>query len=238
LLAMGGTPSAEPGAFVFSLDGRLVGLVVRDEGLPALVSAAALLDAAEPLVRGQSTPEGDLGVIVQPLTPEVAAVAKANRGAVVVFVEPGSPASGLVRIGDVIVDVNDQAIYSAESFRSQAANLRPGDAARVGLVRLGEEARVEITARSHAPGPPPIRVSALGLTFRPGPVAEVIRVATGSAAEHAGLQPGDVVTQVEDVSTPSPSQVTAAYDRLAAPGALLLGLTRRDAHLLLVVPKP
>jgi len=42
LLLVGGEPELHPGAFVFTLDGRLIGLAVREEAGVAIVPAAAL----------------------------------------------------------------------------------------------------------------------------------------------------------------------------------------------------
>ena len=240
LLAMGGTPTAEPGSFVFSLEGRLVGLVVRGEGLPSLVPATALFEAAEPLVRGVSVSAGDLGVSVQPLTPEVASVTKATYGAVVSFIAPDGPAAGKLRVGDVVVAVNGRTIYSTENFRHGEASLRLGTSSRVEVMRLGTATVVDVVARSAPAALAPVAEPSFGLTLRPAGTwgAQIVRVATGSSAERSGLAPGDVITQANDVTAPSPAQVRSAYDALPPGSALLLGIARGDVHRVVALEKP
>jgi S1-C subfamily serine protease len=240
LLAMGGAPTVEIGSLMFSLDGRLIGLVVRGEGLASLVPASALFEAAEPLARGQSIAAGDLGVSLQPLTPDVASVTKAGYGAVINLVAPDGPAAGRLRAGDVVVAVDGRTIYSTADFRQAEASLRSGATCRVEVMRLGAAATVDLVARvAPATSVRPAEAS-LGMTLRPagGRGAEIVRVAPGSGAERSGLSPGDVITLANDVTAPTPAQVRGAFDQLPAGSALLLAVSRGDVHRVVALEKP
>jgi S1-C subfamily serine protease len=238
LLAMGGSPSAEPGSFVFALDGRLIGAILHEESLPALVSAPTLLEVAERLVRGQSVVAGDLGVQVQPLTPALSNVTRTTFGAVVALVAPRGPADGKLRIGDVIVAVDGRTMYSTADFRHMEASLGAGRTVRVEVMRRGDAHTVDLVARL-APSSTTV-VDPFGLTLRPlrGRGALVIRVAPGSAAELGGLVAGDVIADLDGTPNPTPKQVRSAYDALRPGNALLLGVSRRDERLVLTVAKP
>jgi hypothetical protein len=240
LLELGGTTGAQPGSIIFSLDGRLTGLLIEDENMLALVPASALLAAADELAEGRVSAAGDLGVRVQPLTPALMAATGAEQGAVVNHVDPGGPAAPHLMIGDVIDALNDRPVYSAEGFTIRATRLEPGTKARVRLMRAGELREVTLAVGAYETRSPGLRRLELGLELRPiGTMgAEVTRVRPASMGAHAGVLDGDVITQAGPFAAPTPQQVVRAYQDVPPGGALLLGVYRLGDPLVLAVEKP
>jgi serine protease Do len=77
----------------------------------------------------------------------------------------------------------------------------------------------------------PEQASSIGLPAKP--IAAVAAVVPGSAADRAGLKPGDVLVEVDGVNDPTSVQVQEA----ARDGQLLARLRRKDAAFYAVVKK-
>lgn len=91
------------------------------------VRVGRLDDGQEPLASGPDKSEGVLGLSVANLTPELAErySVKESRGVLVTAIDPdGSAAEANLRIGDQILDVNDQEVTSVQEF--EAAVGKPG----------------------------------------------------------------------------------------------------------------
>ena len=108
--------------------------------------AASIMNS---LIATGTVSRGYLGVGTDPLTADVAeqlGLAKDAKGVVVINVAAGSPAekSGL-KLTDVILGINDHPFTSLEDFRLTIAQLPPGSAAKLKIVRDGKEKLVDIT---------------------------------------------------------------------------------------------
>jgi Lon-like protease len=64
-------------------------------------------------------------------------------GAEVVLVQPGSPADGVLEVGDLIVEVNGREVTTTEDLRAAFADVEPGD--RVEMTVERENKPVELT---------------------------------------------------------------------------------------------
>jgi len=149
-------------------------------------------------------------------------------------IDPASPASQAgLRVGDVIVSVNNRAIEDAESFRYRIATLPVGSSAALGVVRRGET--VTIALRLIAPPENPPREQTLvsgrnplaGATIAnlsPAVSEEiglrgiaqgvvVVRVKDDSAASGLGVHPGDVILSVNGLKTGSVAEILSALKR-------------------------
>jgi PDZ domain-containing protein len=62
-------------------------------------------------------------------------VAVVGSGAVVVGVEPGTPAAGVLELGDTVVSVNGAAVGTSVEFTTQMAGSAPGDTVVLGVQR-------------------------------------------------------------------------------------------------------
>src|SRR5581483_9847009 len=161
---------------------------------------------------------GWIGVSVQSVTPELARSFGLSKpeGALVADVAAGGPAAkaGIAR-GDVVIKWADEPIPQSRELPGLVARTTPGSRAPVVILRNGRQQTVEITvaempatepraARAQGGEPTPGKwglaveaMSAAEAKRRGLPAGAVVAdVAPGGPAEQAGLQPGDVITEV------------------------------------------
>ncbi len=225
------------GAFVFTNDGTLVGLAIEHEGRPAILPAEAVIRLAERLVREGTRVGGWLGVEVQELTAPIAAVAGADAGVVVTWVDPRGMAAEVLAVADVIEAIGPEVVASVEHWGARLASLGTGDSLVLRVRRRGEPLEIEITAAD--PPPAPIEADLLGLIMRTVPRVgvEIVRVDPGSAAARAGIAAGDMVTLIGEVEWPTPAQITQAFQAAPDDRPILVGVTRGDRHHVLALGK-
>jgi hypothetical protein len=228
-----------PGTLLFSTDAELAGLTITRGGAPAIIPAETLLGAVRRLRAAPAARNGWIGVDVQPLTTELAAAAgtTSGTGMVVAWVEPDSPAAGMVRPGDVVDTVNGNPA-TAEEWQAVAGRLREGETIALGIVRADGRATVTLTAAAPPARPSAPAPAALGLTLRRVPAgAEVVDVEARSSASAAGLRIGDVIHFAGATVTPTPAQVRAAFEADEAARPLLVGVTRGADRLVVSLPR-
>lgn len=177
------------------------------------------------------------------------------RGAIVSAVDPGSPAElGGIERGDVITAFNGQPVTDSNDLRNRVAGTAPDSSATVTLVHDGREVTKTVKLAELTP----TKVSmdgndsgagggTYGLTLEPitpeianhmgvrlqrGLVVD--EVAPASAASDAGLQPGDVIIEVNHRPVTSVAQFREAVNAGAGRPALLL-LNRQGSDLFLAL---
>lgn len=216
------------GSFLFGTNAELVGLVISYRHGLAIVPGATLLANVERLLAAPPGPPGAIGIDVQELTTPLASVTGASMGVVVVWVDPHGASSGHLMVGDVIEAADGRALATRDHWDVRVARLAAGETLSLRVRRQGEVRAVAVVAT--APPSTPASQS-LGLVLRPRPNgAEVIAVEPGSAADRAGLKPGDVITLTAGVSAPAPAQVQRSYTSLAQGARVMVAVTRGDAH--------
>jgi S1-C subfamily serine protease len=207
---------------------------------------------------------GKLGVSVQSVTSDLAASLKlANTsGALVSGVEPGGAASRAgLKPGDVITAINGDKVADSNALRNRIAGTKPGSTVDLEIVRNGKTEAVRATlgaleaSRERASrdeqesdgsgfGPTGMAVESLtpdvarelGLSGRKEGV--VVRdVNPDGAAASAGLQPGDVISQVNGEAVKTPGELKSALGASGERPALLL-VTRENADIFLALRNP
>jgi S1-C subfamily serine protease len=186
-----------------------------------------------------------LGVTVQPMTADLARSLNLTEthGALVNEVQPDGPAAraGLER-GDVILAVNGVAIQSSNDLRNQVSSLAPGTTADVSVIRNGQKRSINVTlgeiesreARNQDSGRG--ESGALGLRVSPltpelasrlelppstdGLVVE--EVDPDGVAAAAGIQPGDVIRQIDGKPVRSAADLRDGYHKSSDRPALVL----------------
>ncbi|HJT00959.1 MAG TPA: Do family serine endopeptidase [Terriglobales bacterium] len=205
---------------------------------------------------------GFLGVGIQDISAPVAKTygVPANQGAIVSDVQPNSPAAkvGLER-GDVITQLNGQPVQGANDLKLKVGEMRPGTTVHLKVLRNGAARDVTMTlgeqpenqqragAGSGEQQPTlmqgvavqdltPDILQQLGL---PGDTKGVVvaNVASGSAAEAAGLQRGDVIEQVNRHPVDSVSQYEREV-RAAGNQTIVLLVNRGGSTAFVVVQAP
>ena len=228
LVVLGHEAMATEGAFIFSLEGGLIGMAVRESGVLAVVPAAVLSRTADALLNAGTPVANDVGLVVQPLTGPLASAVGAMTGVLVVHVEPGSSADGVVRPGDLIETIDGVPVGMPDALLLRLARQAPGTTVSLG-VRRGDERRVAVlplrgaSASAALPAWPGFSTEAIPTGTR------VRSVETGSAAALAGLLPGDEITLFAGDERPGPRDV----ERLAAavdPGQRTLVIVTRGGR--------
>lgn len=249
LLTLGPGSRAEPGAPVFTLDGRLVGLATTadEEGVVLLVPADHLMAAVEQLLTGGVTATGDIGIVTQPLDARTARITKAPAGAMVAQVVADGPSHDRLWVGDVVTAVNGQPIATPQALAMRVARTARGTSISLTVLRAGTYQTVPVVVGS-APQRPSTASEGpaqsgdeaeLGLTLRAvaSRGAEVVRVRSEGPAAQAGLRSGDVIVSVGRTRTPAPAQVDEAWKTLAAGGSIFVGVERNGRAFALVLEK-
>jgi len=249
------------GGPLFDLQGNVVGVnsqIYSNTGGYQGVAFSIPIDVAMNVVKQIKekgyVSRGQLGVMVQPVSDDIAKAFKldSGTGAVVTDVTKGSAAekAGL-HAGDVILAYNGQAISSSADLPPLVGQSPPGSKATVQILRDGKKQDVPVTvgemphdknavlASDDAGKPAAARTSAsaLGLNvqdldsgdrqqlgLKAGEGVGISNI-TGSAAARAGLQPGDVVLMVNQKKVGS---VAAFHEATkdAKPGDTVLLLVR------------
>jgi serine protease Do len=162
----------------------------------------------EQLIRQGRVRRGQLGVVVQAVTADIAASMgmREARGVIVSTVQPGSAAAraGLER-GDVITAINGQQVNEPNELRNLVAGTQPGTEVTLTLVRGGQEREVRVAlGEVSAAGPTEERGrpeggegegdtrGRLGITAEPLTPEQAARLGLPEGAE------GLVVTSVEE----------------------------------------
>jgi serine protease Do len=203
-----------------------------------------------------------LGVMIQPVTSDMAASLglKEVGGVIISSVEPGSAAdrAGLKQ-GDVIQSFNGETVKDFNSLRNRVADTAPGSSATVTIVRDGarrdvtvklNETAADKSARSGGSEGTTEDKAALGVSVAPltpelatrynlprnakGVVVQDVNP-DGRAAD-AGLQPGDLIQQVNRQSVETVEDLRTAVRRsIDKPVLLLIG---REGRNLFVTVRP
>jgi S1-C subfamily serine protease len=228
-----GIQGSPPGSPLFSLSGEFMGLLVATGDGIALLPAPEVSAEVTRLQTSGSVRRGQPGFSVQPLTAQLASATGATSGVVVTLVDPAGPAADLLRVGDVIEGVGEEAVQDIDAFLAAISAATVGTPLALSVLRGGTRSQVVIT-----PGvtPAETREPALGLTLRTlrGAGAEIVMVAPGSAGSRAGVRAGDVVTHLNGVEHPTAADIERAWSAGKAP--VVLGVRRGIQPLVLALP--
>lgn len=222
--------------FIISDSGSFAG---AGFAIPAQIAKAT----ADQIIKTGSVHHGYLGISMNDVTPENARFFNLSdaTGAIVAQVSPDSPASHAgLKNGDVIQNLNGEKLANSSALQMAIADVTPGTKVQLGIIRNGHTQTVDLTvgeyhANAQIAGAGNDDNSAggnngkLGLAMAdltpqvreqlnvPDEIkgAAIQSVRPGSPAEEAGLQPGDVIVQINRKNIDSASQAVA--DVHAAP---------------------
>ena len=235
------------GGPLFNLNGEVIGINSQIysrtggfQGLSFAIPIDVAMKVKEQLQASGRVSRGKLGVMIQPLTPDLAQSfgLQSAVGALIAAVEQGSPAEHAgVMVGDVVLAVNGQPIEANVELARTIGGFRPGETVWLRLwhqagvreiaVTLGElEPQKVAAAEPEKAAASPVS----GLALRPLVAAEARELDVGhgliveraeGAAARSGIQRGDVVLAVNEEPVFSVEQF-----------GLLIGRTGRKALLI------
>ena len=247
------------GGALVSSNGDLVGINSQilspsggSIGIGFAIPSNMARDVLDQLVKNGKVSRGHLGVVVQPVTEDIAASLKLSnaRGVIVSQIQPRSPAerAGLKR-GDVILALNGNVVSDPNNFRNEIAGTPPGQTVTLRIWRDGSEQELRSTLGEFTPeerSTPPTNerspesgeseTGRLGLAVQPltpalasqlGLRADrqgliVMEVDPFGPAADAGIQRGDVIEQVNQQPVRSVADLRATVERSGKDPLLLL----------------
>jgi len=245
------------GGPLIDLEGKVVGMntaIVSGAGGNVGVGFAIPINMAktisDQLIAKGSVTRGHLGVIVQDLTPDLAASfgLEAHDGVVVSQVLDDSPAAKAgLRRSDVILELDGKAVTGGVDLRNDVAMTAPGKKVRLTVQRDGKKRTIDVTI---APLPEQESVASaaeegsmdnlglsvqdltpelaqrLGVSEKSGVV--VTGVEAGSAADLAGMRAGEVILEANRHPVNNTGELEKALARSKNDDTVLLLLKDRD----------
>ncbi|MBK5100310.1 MAG: PDZ domain-containing protein, partial [Desulfobacteraceae bacterium] len=198
---------------------------------------------------------GWLGVMIQKITPELKSKLKLSdeMGALVADITAGGPAdkAGIER-GDVIVSFDGKEIKQMHDLPYIVASTPIDKTVTVGLIRKGqtktlnvkiEKLKEEDESRTVTEAKPNLGMTVEEITpelARHFSLSEtsglvVVQVESGTAAAEAGMRPGDLILEVDQVQVKDLSQFSRKIETYKAGDTILFLAKRRGATLYLTL---
>jgi serine protease Do len=199
------------------------------------IPAQTVKSTTEQLIKHGKVEHGYLGININDVTPDNAHFfnVKDASGAIVAQVTPDSPASkGGLKQGDVVTEVNGQKIVNGSALQMTVSQMTPGTPIKLGIMRDGKPMTLDLTVGQyqgktevagnegdHGSNKGKIGLAVADLNGQarqqfnvPENVHGVVvqQVRPGSPADDAGLQPGDVVMEVNRKPAQSASEFANA----------------------------
>ncbi|MFO1389949.1 Do family serine endopeptidase [Cellvibrio sp.] len=216
------------GGPLFNMDGEVVGINSQiytpsggSVGLSFAIPSSVAIDVVNQLKNKGRVERGWLGVVIGPVDKDLASAYGLDKaqGAIVSEVAPKGPAEKAgVKVGDLIIRFNGQDVHSQADLPRIVGQLAPGTKVTFDVIRKGKretlsgtlEKLKDETGAAEKPSIPdgkPTKTDTLGLSVAPAEGAEkgvqILSVEPDSAAQRAGLQRGDVITQLDFIDVDS-----------------------------------
>jgi len=207
-----------------------------DDNTKSVIEA---LKGGEPIVRGQ------LGVLVEPLTPALKSDYGADHGVFVNQVQPDSPAARAgLKNEDVILSYAGKDINSVDQFVTAVQSTKPGKTMELQALRDGRKVSLSVTVEAlslETAKKPETRAEGgkLGIAVNalPADQASEIGISGGVLVEsvnprgeaaRAGIQPGDVIVKIKRQAVTDVESYQAAIKDLKKGDSVTIRIWRAD----------
>jgi len=230
LLPLGGI-AVSPGALLFSLSGDFIGVVVVENGAPAIAGARDVIDTGDRLAADAPPVLSDPGFAVQPLTAALRAALRVERGVVVTDVDRGGSADGRLEPADVITGVDNWSTDSPDELLLRLASRTAGDSVMIALIRQGEPRTERVMLRTA--GAPASDGLSLTLVSERGVGT---RVESGADLGAADVRPGDIIVRAGATLAPRPAQVQRFLAQTAPSGWAVVVIRRDGRQKIVAIP--
>jgi serine protease Do len=248
------------GGPLINMKGEVVGIntaIIADgQGIGFAIPINMVKEIAPQLKEKGHVTRGWLGVSIQEMTPELgkALGLKENKGALVAQVVSGSPAEKAgIEQGDVIVEFDGKEIGDSKDLPRTVASTPVGKSVTVKVTRGGklmdrqvklgemEEKGVEVAEAANSPKSLGITVQnvtpeiAKGFGLKKEAGVLVTRVEPGSPAADAGIQKGDVISEVNRKSIKDVEDFAKKVENAKGQESVLLLIQRGQINLFAAV---
>ncbi|WP_317929371.1 DegQ family serine endoprotease [Halioxenophilus sp. WMMB6] len=232
-------------------------------GLSFAIPASVAVNVVEQLKSKGRVDRGWLGVMIQEVDRDLAASfgLRKPEGALVARIEPGSPADDAgLQVGDIILKFAGEKIAESSDLPHVVGSTQPGESVPVEVIREGKKKSLSVTVATlgsqeddqQAAGSDnssDTGSSRLGMVVEalPKELAQrwdvkagvlVTNVAPGSAADAAGLRPGDVVTQIGFNAISSLDDYTMVEQQLPSDSLLPIRFVRQGRPIFRTIATP
>src|SRR5450432_573066 len=203
-------------------------------GMGFAIPTQIVKHTVDSLIKYGKVNHGYIGIGINDVTPEEAKFFHVNNssGAVVTQVEPNSPgAKAGLKVGDVITEINGKSVSDAGALQVEVGEKEPGTTLHLKALRDGNSVDVPVTLEAMSKGDHDSQTSdathgkprwGLGLGDLTPDMrqqlqaddevhgAVIQQVLPGSPADNAGLQQGEVITEVNRQPVHSAADVQKA----------------------------
>jgi serine protease Do len=215
-----GGPLVDARGEVIGINTFLVSSSDSFSGMGFAIPTQIVRPTVEALIRDGKVRHGYMGIGISDVTPDNAKFfhVQNNEGAVITQVEDDSPAAKAgLKVGDVIMKVNGEQILDSSQLQIEVGQKQPGTTIKLDVLRDGKTETIPVTLEEMGSRDQGIKEASNGNKPRWGLGLEdltpdvrqqiqasgdlhgavVEQVTPGSPADNAGLQRGDVITEVD-----------------------------------------
>ena len=236
------------GGPTFNTEGQVVGVNTAifspsggSVGIGFAIESSVVKNVIQQLRDTGAVARGWLGVEIQPVTADIAESlgVKDAKGALVAKEQPNSPAAAAgVKTGDIIEEVNGDAIADPKDLARKVAGFGPNKAVDLTIWRAGATQKISVTlgampadtvaALDKQPEAAPAKSDAFakyGLTLEKARGQEGLRItdiSPDSVAADKGLRPGDVILEAAGKPVTTVADLADALDTAKADGRKVL----------------
>jgi serine protease Do len=241
------------GGPLFNMEGKVIGIntaiVAHGQGIGFAIPISMAKTILPDLKAKGKVTRGWLGVSVQEISEDIAKSMKLKdrNGALISDVFKGDPAdvAGL-KSGDIVTEINGKPIRDTHELLLMIAGFRIGETIKVKILRDGQEKIIPITIAERTEKSEmvsaqqsgeafgmavqeitPEIAQQLGLATKKGVI--VVDVQEGSVAEEVGIQPQDIILQVNKTRITTMKEYQKEIAKAGGKGSILLLIKRGKA---------
>jgi serine protease Do len=249
------------GGPLINMDGKVIGIntaiVASGQGIGFAIPVNMARGILEQLKDTGEVTRGWLGVAIQTIDDDLAEYYGIKKGAGVLVTEafPGDPAAEAgIKANDIIVAVDGQKVDQGRTLSRIIAGIPVGKKVTVALLRKGKQKDVKVTiaqrkddvlmakASSKRTSGKVLGIHAEQLTsnlagkYNLGEADGVIvvRVDRDSKAEKSGVQPGDIIKEINHTPIRSLKDYNETLKKIKKEGAVAMVIKRRGAGFVVV----
>lgn len=242
------------GGPLFNMQGKVIGIstaiVARGQGIGFAIPINMAKNVLADLKTKGKVTRGWLGVSIQNISDEIAKSMnyKSKNGILVSEVFKGDPADEAgIKVGDIITEINGKVIKDTHELLLTTASLHVGEKAKIKVIRDGKEMSFQVTVAErkdkpeialtqksggffgiHVQGITKELAKQLGISQNAGVI--VTDVEEGSPADNVGIQPNDIILQVNKVKVFALKQYTVEMKKAAEKKNVVLLIKRGNSN--------